>query len=224
MKEIFDLLVEEELQDKIIEIIYINEQKKMVSELELLIKSYLKDKYTNSMHEYIYKLQKEENFSDFLNEYCEHLFNDFNDNNSYYKVCYTIIKLMSVDVFLKNMSIAMKISIGMKNKNNQISTDAFLNVNHKEQQKYLNYCIDGFNSNICRIQHENDVFLQQFLHKIRSNNKRKRTQKKNLNRVYRRTKKLMIVARNSKYGEKKFSNHTYQVPEIFKNYLIKCYF
>lgn len=91
-----------------------------------------------------------------------------------------------------------------------------------EQKKAHTSCIKAFNLNADSFSLKKNSHLRLFLHPFHSKNKRLRTKKKNLQRVLKNTKKIMLVNKinHRKNSYNIFSGKSHIVPEQFTKMII----
>lgn len=94
-----------------------------------------------------------------------------------------------------------------------------------KQKDAHNSCIKAFNLNADSFSLKNNSLLRLFLHPFHSKNKRLRTKKKNLHRVLKTTKKIMLVNKinHRKNSYNIFSGKSYIVPDQFTKIIIDLF-
>lgn len=94
-----------------------------------------------------------------------------------------------------------------------------------EQEKAHTFCINAFNLNADSFSLKKDSNLRLFLHPFHSKNKKLRTKKKNLHRVLKTTKKIMLVNKinHRKNSYNIFSGKSYIVPEQFTKLIVDLF-
>lgn len=128
------------------------------------------------------------------------------------------------------MSIAMKKCLGEENARKQITDfklyiGLFDDVTTAQQESTHKNCIGFFNTDVGKFSVGNVGDLALYLHCFRSKNKRIKTRKKNLRRVTRATKKIMLsykIARNGRRDDL-LSHGRHKVPDQVRNRLVRLF-
>lgn len=137
---------------------------------------------------------------------------------------------LSPQLFWPMVVIAMKKCLGMNNSKAIINDiDAYFGLisdTLNPTQKYTHEkCIQLFSIDANSINMKNTADLRKYLHPFRSENKRPKTQKKNLQRVVKRVRKIMQVYKLSHNGISGniLSDGRYRVPDQFAECIKKLF-